>query len=131
MFEAGMFLQQDMAVAPTGKECQEMGNQKDFDPYADGIMVHANCYLVINGKEGHSIHTSFFGGAEKYLQRGAVVRGFNNMQGEATARLRAAQMVAALPEATTPTLTPQQGFLNVCGRCRAGTGDHGARIYGV
>jgi hypothetical protein len=46
MFEAGMFLQQDMTVAPTGKEYQGMGNQKDFDPYADGIMVHADCYLV-------------------------------------------------------------------------------------
>jgi hypothetical protein len=115
MFEAGIFLQQDMAVAPTGKEYQGMGNQKNFDPYANGIMVHAGCYLVINGKEGHSIHASFFGGAEKYLQRGDIVRGFNNMQGEATARVRAARMVAALPEATTPTLTPQQGFLNVYG----------------
>jgi hypothetical protein len=89
-----------MAVAPTGN---------------DGIMVHAYCYLVINGKEGHSIHASFFGGAEKYLQRGSIVRGFNNIQGEATARVRAARMVAALPEATIPTLPPQHGFSNVYG----------------
>jgi hypothetical protein len=40
-------------------------------------MVHADCYLIINGKEGHSIHARFFGGAERYLQHGAIVRGFN------------------------------------------------------
>jgi hypothetical protein len=67
MFEAGMYLQQDMAVVPTGNEHKGVGNQTDFDPSADGIMVHAGCYLVINGKEGHSIHASFFGDAEKYL----------------------------------------------------------------
>jgi hypothetical protein len=74
-----------MTVAPTGNEYQGVGNQKDFDQNADGIMVHVDCYLVINGKEEHSIHASFFGGVEKYLQRGAIVRGFNNIQGEATA----------------------------------------------
>jgi hypothetical protein len=52
MFEAGMFLQRDMAIAPTGSEYEGVGNQKDFDPNADGVMVHAGCYLVINGKEG-------------------------------------------------------------------------------
>jgi hypothetical protein len=112
MFEAG---NEYLAVAPTGNEYHGVGNQKDFDPNADGIMVHADCYLVINGKEGHSIHASFFGGADKYLQRGAIVRGFNNIQGEATARVRAARVVAALPEATTSTLTPQQEFFNVYG----------------
>ena len=68
MFGLGMFVQRGMTVIPTGREYQgRVGNRKDFDPYADGIMVHADCYLVINGKEGHSIHASFFGDAEKYL----------------------------------------------------------------
>jgi hypothetical protein len=49
MFEAGMFMQQDMAVVPTGNEYKGVGRQKDFDPNADGIMVHADCYLIING----------------------------------------------------------------------------------
>ena len=53
MFEAGMFLQQDMTMVPTGSEYAGVGGQKDFDPNADGLMVHADCYLVINGKEGH------------------------------------------------------------------------------
>ena len=51
MFEAGMFLQQDsMTMVPTGSEYAGVGGQKDFDPNADGVMVHADCYLVINGK---------------------------------------------------------------------------------
>jgi hypothetical protein len=84
MFEAGMFLQQDMAVVPTGNEYKGVGHQKNFDPNADGIMaqVHAGCYLIINGKEGHSIHASFSGDAENCLQHGAIVRGFNDIQGE-------------------------------------------------
>jgi hypothetical protein len=49
MFEQGMFLQQEMAMAPTGSEYAGVGGQKDFDPNADGVMVHADCYLVING----------------------------------------------------------------------------------
>ena len=56
MFQLGIFVQRGMAVIPTGREHQRVGNQKDFDPYADGIMVHADCHLVINGKEGHSVH---------------------------------------------------------------------------
>ena len=104
MFEAGMYLQQDMTVVPTGNEYKGVGNQKDFDPNADGIMVHADCYLVINGKEGHSIHASFFGDAEKYLQHGAIVRGFNDIQGEPPARVRATRMVLELPKATTTGL---------------------------
>jgi hypothetical protein len=39
MFETGMYLQQDMAVIPTGNEYKGVGNQKDFDPNADGIMA--------------------------------------------------------------------------------------------
>jgi hypothetical protein len=62
MFEAGMFLQQDMTMVPTGSEYAGVGGQKDFDPNADGLMVHADCYLVINGKEGHSIHASYTSG---------------------------------------------------------------------
>jgi hypothetical protein len=104
-----------MAAIPTGREHQGVGNQKDFDPCAGGIMVHADCYLVINGKEGHSIHASFFGDAEKYLRHGAIVRGFNDIQGEHPARVRAARMVDALPEATTATFTPQQEFANLYG----------------
>jgi hypothetical protein len=45
-------------MVPTGSEYVGVGNQKDFDPNADGVMVHADCHLVINGKEGHSIHAS-------------------------------------------------------------------------
>jgi hypothetical protein len=113
-----------------------VGNQKDFDPNADGIMVHAGCYLIINSKEGYSIHASFFGGAARYLQHGAIVRGFKDIQGEgeAPARVRAARMVAELPEATTSPFIPQGGVLQRLrrhGRCRTGIGSHGARIYGV
>jgi hypothetical protein len=68
MFEQGMFLQQDMTMVPTGSEYAGVGNQKDFDTNADGVMVHADCYLVINGKEGHSIHASYFGDAERDIQ---------------------------------------------------------------
>ena len=95
MFEAGMFLHhlhQDMTMVPTGSEYAGAGGQKDFDPNADGLMVHADCYLVINGKEGHSIHASYFGDAESVIWHGAIVRGFRDMAGEPPARvLRAAR----------------------------------------
>jgi hypothetical protein len=108
MFEAGMFLQQDMAMVPTGSEYAGVGNQKDFDPNADGVMVHADCYLVINGKEGHSIHASFFGDAERPIQHGAIVRGFRDADGEPPARVRATRMVLALPDAKTVQYTPHR-----------------------
>jgi hypothetical protein len=76
MFEQGMFLQQDMTMVPTGSEYAGVGNQKDFEPNADGVVVHADCYLGINGKEGHSVHASYFGDAERAIQHGAIVRGF-------------------------------------------------------
>ena len=72
-----MFLQQNMAVVPIGNEYKGVGRQGDFDPYAEGIMVGADCYLLINGKRGHSVHVSFFGDAEKRLQHETIVRGFN------------------------------------------------------
>jgi hypothetical protein len=52
------FLQSDMITIPTGGEHGGRGGQKDFDPNAEGLIVHADCYLVINGKDGHSIHAS-------------------------------------------------------------------------
>jgi hypothetical protein len=53
MFKLGMFVQRGMTVMPTGKEYEGVGNQKDFDSNANGIMIHADCYLVITtGKEG-------------------------------------------------------------------------------
>jgi hypothetical protein len=116
IFEAGMFLQRDMAIiVPTSSEYEGVGNQKDFDPNADGLMVHAGCYLVINGKEGHSIHASFFGDAEKHQQHGAIVRGFKDIQGEPPARVRAARMVLELPKATTTPFIPQEAFCNIYG----------------
>jgi hypothetical protein len=33
MFQLGMFVQRGMAVIPTGREYQGVGNQKDFDPH--------------------------------------------------------------------------------------------------
>jgi hypothetical protein len=55
MFEQGMFLQQDMTMAPTGSEYAGVGNQKDFDPNADGVMVHADCYLVRHQRQGGAL----------------------------------------------------------------------------
>jgi hypothetical protein len=40
--------QQDMTMIPTGSEYAGVGNQKDFDPNADGVMVHADCYIYIH-----------------------------------------------------------------------------------
>jgi hypothetical protein len=104
-----------MIMVPTGSEHAGVGNQKDFDPNADGVMVHADCYLVINGKEGHSIHASYFGDAERDIQHGAVVRGFRDIDGEPPARVRATRMVLALPEAKTIQYTPQAAFGNIHG----------------
>ena len=101
---------------PTGSEYAGVGNQKDFDPNADGVMVHADCYLVINGnKEGHSIHASYFGDAERDIQHGAIVRGFRDIAGEPLARVRATRMVLALPEAKTIQYTPQATLDNIHG----------------
>jgi hypothetical protein len=102
-------------MVPTGSEYAGVGGQKDFDPNADGVMVHADCYLVINGKEGHSIHASYFGDAEREIQHGAIVRGFRDMAGEPPARVRAARIVLALPEAKTIQYTPQATFDNIHG----------------
>jgi hypothetical protein len=115
MFEAGMFLQHDMARVPTDSEYAGVGDRKDFDPNAEGVMVHADCYLVINGKDGHSIHASYFGNAEREIHHGAIVRGFRDMAGEPPARVRAARMVLALPEAKTIQYTPQATFDNIHG----------------
>jgi hypothetical protein len=115
MFGAGMFLQQGVSEVPTGNEYQGVGRQGDFDPYAEGPMAHADCYLIINGKKGHSVRASFFGDAEKCLQHRAIVRGFNDIQGLAPVRVRAARMIAELPEATNSPFIPQDTFINVYG----------------
>jgi hypothetical protein len=69
MFEAGMFIQQDIHDPGTHRQRVRgrVGGQKDFDPNVDGLVVHADCYLVINGKEGHSSHVSYFGDAERVI----------------------------------------------------------------
>jgi hypothetical protein len=83
-------LQQGTSGKPTGSEYQGVGRQGDINPYSEGIMGHADCYLITNGKRGHSLHTSFFGDAGECLQRGAIVRGFNDTQGQDPASVRAA-----------------------------------------
>jgi hypothetical protein len=102
-------------MVPTGSEYAGVGGQKDFDPNADGVMVRADCYLVINGKEGHSIHASYFGDAEREIRHGAIVRGFRDMTGEPPARVRAARMVLAIPEPKAIQYTPQATFGNIHG----------------
>jgi hypothetical protein len=93
-----------------------LGGQKDFDPNAEGLIVHADCYLVINGKDGHSIHASYFGDAESVIEHGAIVRGFRDIDGEPPPQVRAARMVLALPEAETIRYTPQATFVNIHGQ---------------
>jgi hypothetical protein len=80
-----------------------------------GLSIWWRCYLFINGKEGHSIHASYFGDAEKDMHHGAIVRGFRDIDGELPARVRATRMVLALPEAKTIRYTPQATFDNIHG----------------
>jgi hypothetical protein len=121
MHEAGMTIQQGTSFMqygtpgrPTGSEYQGVGRQGDFNPYSEEIMGHADRYLITNGKRGHSLHASFFRDAEDCLQRGAVVRGFNDTQEQDPASVRAGRMVAELPEATSSPAAPQT-FFNVYG----------------
>ena len=116
MYKQGMFLQNDMNTIPTGEEHAGRGGQKDFDPNVEGLIVHADCYLVINGKDGHSIHASYFGDAERVVQHGAIVRGFRHLDEELPAQVRAARMILALPEAETIRYTPPATFVNIHGQ---------------
>ena len=60
MFQLGMFVQRAGHGRNTHRSrAPRSGKSERLRPsYADGIMVHADCYLVINGKEGHPISMS-------------------------------------------------------------------------
>jgi hypothetical protein len=92
-----------------------VARQGDFDPHGDGIIGRADCYLLINGTKEHSIHARFFGDAEKCLQQGTAVRGFNDIQGWDPAQVRAARMIDELPEPTSPQSIHLQTFCNIYG----------------
>jgi hypothetical protein len=61
MFEAGMFLQQDMTMVPTSSEYAGVGNQKDFDPNSLHL-TQFQTRLVCGGNHGAGTHWCPSGG---------------------------------------------------------------------